>query len=215
MHAAILSLLGVGIPVALMIVYTVITGISPVPTSPEVLGTILSLLPEELLDGTVYELGSGWGHVAYALARKYRAYVVLGIELSVVPFAAAYLLRLVTRLPNLRFRRRNIFQQDLDDASLVLCYLHPPAMRRLAPKLGRELRPGTWVVCNYFEIPGWKPERVVRAPDQYESPVYVYRVPDGGGAPGAGAEPEHRGEPEDPPLTVFPAPPMYLREAET
>jgi hypothetical protein len=79
--------------------------------------------------------------------------------------------------PNLTLIRRDFFRADLGDAALVCCYLYPGAMRRLAPKLERELRPGALVVSNSFLVPGWEPEATRTSDDQYGTPVYLYRRP--------------------------------------
>jgi len=59
-----------------------------------------------------------------------------------------------------------IFQLDLmkfnySIANVVTLYLGPEMNERLRPKLERELRPGTRVVSHDFEVPGWKPIKVI------------------------------------------------------
>ena len=47
--------------------------------------------------------------------------------------------------------------------------------RKLRPKLWRELKVGSRVVANGFEVPGWKPDRVVDVPTRYLH-AFLYTV---------------------------------------
>jgi hypothetical protein len=51
---------------------------------------------------------------------------------------------------------------DLAPASVVALYLSPALNLRLRPKLFRELRPGTRIVSNSFEMGDWRPDSAVR-----------------------------------------------------
>ena len=42
-----------------------------------------------------------------------------------------------------------------------MLYLLTSFNEKLRPKLERELRSGTRIVCHDFHIPGWDPEKVV------------------------------------------------------
>ena len=161
--------------VAVMLVYTLITGISPVPTTSRVRATMLALMPAHL-SGLIFELGSGWGALAFALARRYPDARIVAFELSPVPWLVSRLRQAVMPAPNLRIHRADFMAASLQGASAVVCYLYPGAMERLEPKFAAELAPGTPVVSNTFALPGWRPAAVRRAGDLYASPVYLYYV---------------------------------------
>ena len=160
---------------ALILGYSLATGISPVPTSREVRTIILDRLPETL-SGTVLELGAGWGTLARPLAWRYRDNRVIAYELSPLPWLVLKLRQLARPCPNLSIRRADFMDAGFADAALVVCYLYPGAMARLRPKFEAELRPGTWVVSNAFPVPGWQPEAVVPAEDAFGGEVYFYRI---------------------------------------
>jgi hypothetical protein len=65
---AVAALVAVGL--VLTVVYPFRTGISPVPTNRRVRATLLASLPRRI-DGTIVELGSGWGTLAFPLARRH------------------------------------------------------------------------------------------------------------------------------------------------
>jgi hypothetical protein len=182
MAFALLSLVLVLAAFALMLGYTIRTGISPVPTTPRVAAEIFAACPPESLippeaGNVVYELGSGWGNLAMALAKRFPERAVVGYELSPLPWLVSRLLLRLRPRPNLALHRADFMAADLGDAALVVCYLYPGAMRRLREKLERELPAGALVVSNAFLVPGWRPTSVRHATDQYESPVYLYRMP--------------------------------------
>jgi hypothetical protein len=182
MAFALLSLVLVLAAFALMFGYTIRTGISPVPTTPRVAAEIFAACPPESLippeaGGVVFELGSGWGNLAMALAKRFPERAVVGYELSPLPWLVSRLALCLRPRPNLALQRADFMAADLSDAALVVCYLYPGAMRRLREKLKRELPAGALVVSNAFLVPGWRPTSVRHATDQYESPVYLYRMP--------------------------------------
>ena len=162
--------------IGLVFVYTVRTGNSPMPTSPRVKAVLLEAIPADL-EGTIFELGSGWGTLAIPLARRFPRCTVVAYELSPVPWLASRVRHALRPLPNLTLLRADFHQAPLADAALVVCYLFPSAMRALKPKLESELRPGAIVVSNFFAVPGWQPQRVRTANDLYHSKVYLYRMP--------------------------------------
>lgn len=76
----------------------------------------------------------------------------------------------------MQLKRQDFFSVRLDDASMIVCYLYPGAMRKLQSKLASELKPGTWIVSNTFAIPGWTPESVIDIGDIYHTKIYLYRT---------------------------------------
>ncbi len=176
----IVVLAGVLLAIGLILFHTMVTGVPPMPTSGGGRRALIGLLekpPPDDPQGVVYELGSGWGGLAFALARRYPRATVRGVEVSILPWAASKLRLVVRPQPNLSFRHGDFHDCPLNDAGLVVCYLFPDGMEKLKPKLENELADGAMVVSNTFAMPGWKPERVARAGDIYSSPVYLYRMP--------------------------------------
>jgi trans-aconitate methyltransferase len=168
-------ILEVGLIVHLL-VYTVLTGISPVPTTPAVKEKMLEVAPEHI-DGLILDLGSGWGALTFAFARKYPHSRVIGYELSPLPLCFCYLRQCLRPLPNLTFQRGDYRNVPFDQAELVVCYLFIRGMRELRPKLEHELNAGSVVISNTFSVPGWAADQVWTAEDQYSTQVFVYEMP--------------------------------------
>jgi hypothetical protein len=172
-EGALLIVLLLGI--AVIAIYAIRVGVPPMPSNRSARDAMLQLLPERV-DGTVYDLGSAWGGLAFDLAQKYPDNPVVGIELSPIPYLASRLRALVIRRPNLTFRRANFLKVDLSDAGALTCYLMIWAMRKLEPKLRAELNPGAVVISHAFAFVDWQPEVERLVPEAGAAWIYRYRA---------------------------------------
>jgi hypothetical protein len=163
--------------VASVLGWYLLTGTPPLPSSPAVKQAMLTALPDKL-EGAVYELGSGWGGMAFTLARRYHGCRVTGFEVSPLPWVFSRLRLLLQPTPNLYFRFRNFHKVSQEDAVLVVCYLGPRAMEKLKLKLEAELKPDALVLSIFFRVPDWRPASGHMVPDMHRTPVYLYRVGD-------------------------------------
>jgi hypothetical protein len=58
-----------------------------------------------------------------------------------------------------RFEENDLFQADIRAASVVTLFLLPEINLKLRPKLLRDLKPGTRIVSNTFDMGDWKPDK--------------------------------------------------------
>lgn len=144
------------------------------PTSRKARKALFSLLPESCEN--IFELGSGWGHLIFPLAKSYPFARIHAYEGSLLPWVCSKGMQKILRIPNLIIARKNFFTVSLTEADLVVCYLYPGAMRKLKDKFQKELKPGTLVATNTFMIPGWTPLKVLPVDDLWCSQVYLYRI---------------------------------------
>ena len=107
----------------------------------------LELSPED----TVYELGSGDGHVAFLFERLAGCKVV-GYELG---WFIVWWARLQAKVvgSKARFINKNFFKADWSDAGIIYCYLFPPLMARIEQKFKKEMRPGSLAIVRDFPFP--------------------------------------------------------------
>ena len=181
-NAVTMELLTLGLAlfvIALVFIPTLRTGASPVPTSRRMQKALLALLPEHLTcdpQSVIYELGSGWGGLAFAVAKKYPETTVVGYEISLLPWLYARLRKSFQPQKNLHFTLSNFLNRDLSNGVLVLCYLLPKPMDQLRIKLEEELALGALVVSNTFAFRGWRPVDEKTADDMYASHVFLYEV---------------------------------------
>jgi len=155
---------------------TLATGSPPLPTSPKVKAAMLAAVPAGLA-GTIFELGSGWGTLAFSLARRFPDCPVEAYELSVVPWLFSRLRHMAEPLPNLAIHLGNFHRVRLNGAALVVCYLHPAGAEKLRPKLEAELGSGALVLTNFFAFRGWRAEAELAPGDIHDTKVFLYRTP--------------------------------------
>lgn len=141
-------------------------GISPMPTSVKALKKLLEILPKNL-DGTIYDLGSGFGLVAYLLAKKYPKATVTGIEISFVPYWIAKVVFFAA--PNLSFVRKDYRKCDFSGANLIYCYLFPRGMEDLSQM---DIRCA--LISNTFALPNREISKAVAIGDLYDSYFLFY-----------------------------------------
>ena len=159
--------------VCLVVIWTIKTGISPMPTSGKAKALLLAAIPKNH-SGKIVELGSGWGTLLFPLAKKHPLSTIVGYELSPIPYWFSKLRHCFQPLSNIKIYRKDFFQIPLNEASIVVCYLFPGAMERLKNKFDRELVSETLVISNTFAVPGWNPTKVLELNDIYHTKIYIY-----------------------------------------
>ena len=147
------------------------------PTPRGVVETMLDMAQVKRGD-VVFDLGCGDGRIVVAAARRGASGVGIEIDPRLVEWAQANVLaeRVGDRV---EIQNQDLFLTDLSSASVIALYILPEMNRRLRPKLFRELKVGSRVVANGFEIPGWTPDRVVDVPTRYlHAFLYIVKTED-------------------------------------
>jgi SAM-dependent methyltransferase len=149
-----------------------------VPTPMPVVERMLSLA-KVTKDDVVYDLGSGDGRVVITAARQYGARSV-GVEINPVWVRDARRYADAAGVTDrVTFRVADLFQTDLRDATVVIFYLLPEVNLKLAPKLWRELRPGTRIVSHEYGLGDWPPDHTeAMVVDGERHVLYLWTVPE-------------------------------------
>ncbi|MFB6240519.1 MAG: cyclopropane-fatty-acyl-phospholipid synthase family protein, partial [Gemmatimonadota bacterium] len=136
-----------------------------VPTPMEVVSTMLELA-EPTPQDSLYDLGSGDGRIVITAAKRYGT-PGIGVELDSGRVATARQNARQEGVADLvRFIQGDLFDVDVSNADIVTLYLLPSVNRKLRPKLLRQLDPGSRVVSHDFDMGAWKPDSVVRVPEE-------------------------------------------------
>jgi hypothetical protein len=154
---------------------TLKVGISPMPSSHKARHAMFQLV-EETEGGSIYDLGSGWGHLVIRLAKQYPKREIVAYELSLLPWCITLLFKKLLGLSNLTVHRENFLNADLSGASVLLCYLHSPTMTAIKKKLDREANEDLYLISHNFALPSESAIKVIPVDDFYKSPVYLYRL---------------------------------------
>src|SRR5437879_927757 len=135
-----------------------------VPTTEAAVQEMLKLAEVKKSD-IVYDLGCGDGRIVIAAAKNFGARGV-GIDINPVRISEAKENAKAAGVENLvRFEENDLFLADIREASVVTLFLLPQINLKLRPKLLQDLKPGTRVVSNTFDMDDWKPEKEFIVPD--------------------------------------------------
>ena len=146
-----------------------------IPTPDTMVGKMLDLAKVTARDYVV-DLGSGDGRNVIAAAK--RGARALGIEynpelveLSRRAASSAGVAGIAT------FVQGDMFETDISQATVMILFLITDNLRRLTPRF-LDLRPGTRIVSNTFDIPGWSAEETQELSDCLVwCSAYLYIVP--------------------------------------
>jgi SAM-dependent methyltransferase len=109
----------------------------------------------------VYDLGSGDGRFVVIAAQQFGA---RGVGIEIQPQLVARSREIAREggvADRVRFVEGDFFEADLSDATVVTMWLTDSIGAELAPKLRRELKPGSRIVSHQFHLGDWPPDQTV------------------------------------------------------
>lgn len=133
-------------------------------------GLAIIKLAQITKNDTVFELGSGDGEFLL-LCAKVTGATCTGIEIDPLRHIIAR-----TRLEfgkkgrHLTFKKKSFYEEDLQAATVVYVYLIPRVLKKILPKLKKELKKGTRIVSYRYtmDLPLVKEDK--------EHKLYLYRT---------------------------------------
>jgi SAM-dependent methyltransferase len=143
-----------------------------VPTPDSVVAAMLDVAKVGKGD-VVYDLGCGDGRIVVAAAKR-GAKKAIGVDIDPerVQEARANVARAGVG-DRAQIVEGDLFETNLQDATVVTLYLLPDLNLRLRPKL-LALKPGTRIVSHAFDMGDWKPEKELQVDGKN---VYFWTVP--------------------------------------
>jgi SAM-dependent methyltransferase len=167
------------LPKALMLLAISLSGSDEVRINTPYLGTpypvvnaMLRLAKTKKSD-IVYDLGCGDGRILIEAAKTYGARGV-GIDNNPERIREAEEIARREGVSHLlTFRVGDLYDADLQEATLVTLYLLPEVNLRLRPKLKNQLKPGARIVSHSFNMGDWKPNETQT--NQGET-IYLWKI---------------------------------------
>ena len=126
------------------------------PTPPDVVEVMLRLANVRA-DDVVYDLGCGDGRIVITAVRQFGA---RGVCVDIDPQRIAESqenARAAGATDYIRFLNQDLFQTDVDEATVVMLFLSPELNLKVRPKLLRELKPGARIISHWHDMGDWKP----------------------------------------------------------
>lgn len=182
-HALLGSLLALA-PAALAAQDTASAGAAAIPRrSPDVhfvpteMGMVHTMLKVAQVgkNDTVYDLGCGDGRIVITAVKEYGARRGVCVDIDPERIKESRIKADSAGVTKrIRFREADLFELDFSDATVVTLYLLPALNERLRPKLFRELKPGTRIVSNSFDMGDWKADTVLQPSPRSQFFNYAY-----------------------------------------
>jgi ribosomal protein L11 methylase PrmA len=150
-----------------------------VPTPHEVVKGMLQLAGVSKND-VVYDLGSGDGRIPIAAVKDFGAQRATGIDIDPqrIKEATANLAQAEKEMPGIskrvRFLNQDLFTTDISEATVVTLYLLPSLNLKLIPKFEKELKNGTRIVSQSFDMGDWKAAKTIEVEGRT---VYLWTMP--------------------------------------
>lgn len=126
------------------------------------------------VSGPIIDLGSGWGTLIIAVAKKYPKQQVVGYELSWLPWIFSVFWKCILGLDNLTIYRKDFKTLDINHASVLYCYLFSEAMAILEQNLTQERSDNIVIISNTFALPNNKPSDTIQLDDFHRTKIYTY-----------------------------------------
>jgi SAM-dependent methyltransferase len=143
-----------------------------VPSTEPAVKAMLKLADVKKTD-VLYDLGCGDGRIVIAAAKNFGARGV-GIDINPVRISEARENAKKAGVEHLvRFVEADLFEADIHEATVVTLFLLPNINLKLKPKLLQDLRPGTRIVSNTFDMGDWKADRDTDVEDADEADSYL------------------------------------------
>lgn len=157
------------------------------PTTEEAVRAMLKLAEVKSSD-VVYDLGCGDGRIVVAAAQAFGARGI-GIDIDPERIAEAKANAKKAGVEKLvRFEEADLFQADIHEASVVTLFLLSSVNLKLRPKLLADLKPGTRIVSNTFDMGDWQPAKELDLGDSdsddnyFSRKLFLWIVPERSGA---------------------------------
>lgn len=101
------------------------------------------------------ELGSGDGRLVRRAVQLYGVRGI-GVDINSLLIMLSKFIASRQHLLDVSFLNKNIFDVDLSNADCIYMFLMPETIKKLLPKMEKEIKKGALVISHGFKITGWE-----------------------------------------------------------
>jgi SAM-dependent methyltransferase len=121
------------------------------------------------------DIGCGHGGLLRRVALQHPCCNFVGIEHAPIPWLLGRMLGALRT--NVDVRYGDFWRMPIAGFDVVYAFLSPVPMPRLWAKACEEMKEGSLLISNSFEVPGVKPARVLQLDDARRTRLLIYKVP--------------------------------------
>lgn len=155
------------------LLYSSFKGSMYVPSKKKEVEEILKSI--KLKKGQVFmDIGCGDGRVVQTAVKNYKVQGI-GIDINPMLILIARSRSLWMKIRGIKFKTQNIFNTDLKQVDVLYIFLLPELIKKITPKLQKELKKGALVISHGFRIMDWE-KKLTKTRKQKPFPTYFYRV---------------------------------------
>lgn len=155
------------------VIFCIINGIAPMPSSAKVLPMFEQHLPEKI-NGDIIEAGAGWGGIALWLAQRYPENTIFAWENAWLPFCILWIRAKCSHQQNLRVKYGDFSHHPLDSAGLIYTFLCRKGMKKVYTWITTTPSVSLLLVSHMFSLPNIKPDKVFKLNHQLTNELLFY-----------------------------------------
>ncbi len=125
--------------------------------------------------GRFVDIGSGTGGVLVHLAKKRPDIYFVGVETAPIPFVISWLRYCLNSALNGTVQRLNMWECDLGNFDVVYCFLSPVPMPKFYEKAKAEMKAGSVLISNSFDVPDHPADEIVQVDDRRQTRLHIWR----------------------------------------
>lgn len=133
-------------------------GVPNIKTAPAVRKKMVELFQRDMNERgikpyKIVDLGSGNGDLTRHLARNLPDAHVIGVEISPIAYYRSVLIQKLFGIKNLEYQKMSFYDFDLSTIDAIVVFQLGSELYHLSKKFKEELRPGSFILANRFELP--------------------------------------------------------------
>lgn len=155
---------------------SIINGIGPTPSNARVRSALLEYLIKNFPSDKPHkfvDLGSGWGGLVSQLEQRYPLSQINGYENNLVPYLWSSMQTRLGKRKSTKIYFENFLDKDWKRDEILIAYLAPPIMEKIATQLKTKGRPKC-LISLCFSLPNWPESHSFKATDFHQTPIYIY-----------------------------------------
>lgn len=131
-------------------------------------------IAEERKVKTFLDIGAGVGTTLLPLANNFPKSVFVGVENAPLTWLIGKFR--MKFMNNVQWKMQDLWKTDLSEFDMVYAFLSPAPMVEIWEKAKSEMKPGSMLISNTFQIPNVEPNRIIEIDCMPSRVLYCYEI---------------------------------------